>query len=1122
MSTSARAPYPGLAPFQAADEPFFFSREAEARLIQANLRGSRFTVLYGASGVGKSSVLAAGVVAELRRLAAANRAEVGRPELAVALVRDWHGDTLATVTAALEAAVEQALGAEPAAPAGTSAGLDERLAAWSRALGGPVLLILDQFEDFLASGFDEGEEAFAAVLARAVERPGLGFHVLVALRDDALGLLDRLKGRVSKLFDHRLQLRPLTAEAAKRAIEGPLARLNEALAEEAPRFQAEPALVEEVLRQLTGDDLGVAAPYLQLVMARLWEAEQQAGSRVLRLATLRSQLGRVEHVVDDHVRRILGRLPAAERRTARRTLRYLVTVRGGRLVQSAADLGEHSGLAAGRIAPLLERLSAPDRRLLRPVVGPRPAEPGTEPSRSQPFEVYHDVLARPLLDWCREEEHRARLRRWLRRVAAAAVVVLLGLLGWERWQARLARNSRLDALPAIAASVDDPLLGALLLAESDPEREPPNGVQIANRLASQWLPERVLRGHTEAVASLAFSPDGERLVSGGADGLVLLWDLRDPGSPTQVAAHAGGVYCVAFDPKGRFIASGAGGGDAQPSVLISAVGGGQEARAIAVDGSVLALAFDAAGSVLAISSSTELVVWDLASWGPVAQLATTGSPLGTLAFGPPPRGWLAAGFSDGRLWIVDPASWALDRQLESTVGGLRHLAWSPSGHSLLLASREGGLDRVYLDDGSVERLSRESTYDVAVLGGQRLVAGSPDGSLALWQRDADRGPAARARGVGRGWVPVAASPDGGRIAAGDAEGRIWLFAARPPAYPARLTAAGGAVVHAAFASRSSELLVVTADGSHRRWHLGGSRRDLVADGRGRTSVLTAASALAPARLLTLGPRGQVELQEGDGEPRKLPATEPADPATAIALDPRGSFAVIGTRGGALRLVGLGTAASSLDLDREEDEVTALAVSPDGRSIVSGTAAGVVRLRAAAAGATARALAARDSAAIALAFDAQGQRLAIGWQSGEVILTSPGRGASAVEVPYLERQLRSLALSPDGRRLALGGASGRIRTWQPEAGQPPADLVQLAGEVLTLGFDSEGRQLVAGSSAGEVGVWTVSWPDLVEVLRRSTPACLAAADRVTYLAEPPGVAAAAFGACERAPGREGSP
>jgi hypothetical protein len=69
------SPYVGLQPYGEDDSVFFFGREAERKILSANLGASRLTVLYAESGVGKSSVLRAGVASHLRRLAEQNAVE---------------------------------------------------------------------------------------------------------------------------------------------------------------------------------------------------------------------------------------------------------------------------------------------------------------------------------------------------------------------------------------------------------------------------------------------------------------------------------------------------------------------------------------------------------------------------------------------------------------------------------------------------------------------------------------------------------------------------------------------------------------------------------------------------------------------------------------------------------------------------------------------------------------------------------------------------------------------------------------------------------------------------------------------------------------------------------------
>ena len=83
------SPFKGLAAFDDSDLDalFFFGREREREVVVANAIASRLTVLYGESGVGKSSLLAAGVVRALREQA---------PEADVRLHDTWSDESRAT------------------------------------------------------------------------------------------------------------------------------------------------------------------------------------------------------------------------------------------------------------------------------------------------------------------------------------------------------------------------------------------------------------------------------------------------------------------------------------------------------------------------------------------------------------------------------------------------------------------------------------------------------------------------------------------------------------------------------------------------------------------------------------------------------------------------------------------------------------------------------------------------------------------------------------------------------------------------------------------------------------------------------------------------------------------
>src|SRR5881628_3437733 len=137
------SPYKGLAPYAVEDAPFFFGRQQESEIIAANLLASRLTLLYGPSGVGKSSVLAAGVVSHLRRLAQRDAERRGNPEFVVFTFNSWRDDPTTALSGAIAAAVSGASpdkGAREPAKATTPTSLTSVLRSAAEQLGGDVLV----------------------------------------------------------------------------------------------------------------------------------------------------------------------------------------------------------------------------------------------------------------------------------------------------------------------------------------------------------------------------------------------------------------------------------------------------------------------------------------------------------------------------------------------------------------------------------------------------------------------------------------------------------------------------------------------------------------------------------------------------------------------------------------------------------------------------------------------------------------------------------------------------------------------------------------------------------------------------------------------------------------------
>jgi AAA+ ATPase superfamily predicted ATPase len=133
-------PYVGLRPFRESDYPFFFGRDREIRVVSSNLQAQPLTVLYGPSGVGKSSVLQAGVLPHLTAAA----------KQAVVYFNEWQS------AAFLSELSERCRHAAPSA-FGSGGRLDDALAQAGRSF-----LLLDQFEEYLLYHTEEAGQEFDA------------------------------------------------------------------------------------------------------------------------------------------------------------------------------------------------------------------------------------------------------------------------------------------------------------------------------------------------------------------------------------------------------------------------------------------------------------------------------------------------------------------------------------------------------------------------------------------------------------------------------------------------------------------------------------------------------------------------------------------------------------------------------------------------------------------------------------------------------------------------------------------------------------------------------------------------------------------------------------------------
>jgi WD40 repeat protein len=454
-----RTPYKGLIPYSEEDADFFFGRDHEQNIITANLISERLTLLYGASGVGKSSVLRAGVEHHLRQLAQQNIKRLNKPKYVVVVFNEWRDiDPVGSLLARVEKSVRLTLKGQAIEPVAETLPLTEALMEWAKRVKGQLLIILDQFEEyFLYHQNEDGKGTFAEEFPRAVNSSGVPANFLVSFREDALAKLDFFKVRMPTVFGNFLRIEHLSHDGGVKAIKEPLNRYNEENKNNGrdgahyKEVSIKDDLVEEVLKQvkvgekLIGDSgLGgietqaapvdshwqIETPYLQLVMTRLWEEEMRQQSQqqnagqpdtlYLRLETLNKLRG-AKHIVQTHLDNVMRGLSRSERALGAQIFKFLVTPSGTKIAQTVDDLAGYARLSSSQknqLAAMMEALSSGDKRILRAV--PSPANQ----KDSARYEVFHDVLAQAILDWRRRYSERQRYYRLALSAAGMALLLL--------------------------------------------------------------------------------------------------------------------------------------------------------------------------------------------------------------------------------------------------------------------------------------------------------------------------------------------------------------------------------------------------------------------------------------------------------------------------------------------------------------------------------------------------------------------------------------------------------------------------------------------------------------------------------------------------------------------------
>src|SRR6266851_3622224 len=287
---------------------------------------------------------------------------------------------------------------------------------------------------------------------------------------------------------------------------------------------------------------------------------------------------------------------------------------------------------------------------------------------------------------------------------------------------------------------------------------------------ARWKQIMTLSGHLGRVWSVAFRPDGARLASGGEDRFVRLWEVSTGQCLKTLQGHTGRVWSVAFSPDGARLASSSDDG----TVKLWEVSTGQCLTTLQGHTDwIRSVAFSPDGARLASSSDDGTVrLWEVSSGQCLATLQ--GHVMwSTSASFSPDRSRFATGSHDGTVKLWEVSTGKCLQTLRGHTNWVGRVAFHPDG-TLLASGSDDRTVRVWeVSTGKCLKILQGHTGLVQSVtfspDGTTLASGGHDGTVRVWE--VSTGKCLKILQGHTGLVEsVTFSPDGATLASGGHDG----------------------------------------------------------------------------------------------------------------------------------------------------------------------------------------------------------------------------------------------------------------------------------------------------------------------------------------------------------------
>jgi WD40 repeat protein/energy-coupling factor transporter ATP-binding protein EcfA2 len=1110
-------PYQGLQAFTAKQRPFFFGRKQIIEAIRQKLEQQAFVPVIGASGSGKSSVVRAGLMPWLEESGWRILEPIQPGFEPLAALRAVFKPFLKRSQSEMQA-LQQWVNHDPAGLAGVM----ERMPSDER-----YLLVVDQFEELFTVCADEAErQRFIALITQVAETQNSRLAVVTTMRADFLEPCLHYPSLHHLIQAQAVFMPPLIGLDLRDVITEPA---------KCQGYPVEEALLLKILEDV-GKEPGFL-PLLEFALTKLWEKRDRE-KHLLTLehyenlhgltGALNLHAERVYHYRDYESETPVEKRDAQEQDWIRKILLRLVRTgereKDTRQRQPKAKLLAITGNDPEKQAALRELLDGAGG-----LVQGRLLVAGKDGQAAEWVDLAHETLIdgwQRFAEWRKEDRDLRRLsdrledalREW-QKAPDAANLMMGGLLAQvrERWedlqpvlqspeasefyrQSDAHERDRITELEQALAQAElreqvgqslnllpvQPHEGAILaIRATGVSLEKLQGVvlppiQGCLRQVIDAVRERNCLWLQTSVKSIAFSPDGQMIVSGGDHETLQVWDLQGNPIGPPFQGHQASVLSVACSPDGQMIASGS---DDRTVRLWDWQGNPIGLPFEGHQDSVRSVSFSPDGQMIASGSDDKTVrLWDL-----------QGHPIGhpfeghsfwvrSVAFSPNGQ-TIVSGSDDKTLRLWDLQGNSMGSPFMGHQAGVLAVAFSPNGQTIASGSDDKMLRLWDLQGnamGSPFAGHQASVLSVAFsFNGQLIISGSADETVRLW--DVQGNPIGHCfQGHRAGVLSVACAPDGQTIASSsnDETVRLWDVQGNSIGQPFEGHLLGVSTV--AFAADNQTILSGSIDGTLRLWDLQGN--SIGQPFEGHEASVSSVACSPKGQMIASGSADQtLRLWDLQGHSIGQPFAGHQGSVCSVAFSLDGQMLVSGSDDKTLRLWDLQGNLIGHPFEGHQASVLSIACSPNGQMIVSGSADQTLRLWDLQGHPIGQPFAGHQGSVCSVACSPNGQMLVSG--SDDKTLRLWDLQGNLIGQPFAGHQdsVLSVAFSPDSQMVISGSADKTLRLWDLQGNAIGPPLTGHQSRVLAVAFSPNGQMIVSGSADQTLRLWRGgAWQDWLTV------------------------------------------